>query len=183
MQFCKVAGQSLTVKQGESGKLESRTSFKVKHFFRFERYRVRVLTQQSSGLSQQCHTGSRACFEARCQLGLHFRGLLPAARVIVKVPRPAISMAQAQATHNTITLKGSTKIVTEFFSYAVNRQVAAVLITILLDHSCAFKQTRCAATLAAFCINEASTRLTTLSRKSSMVSALWCLLTLGCPAT
>ncbi|DBA99158.1 hypothetical protein WJX82_001946 [Trebouxia sp. C0006] len=29
-------------------------------------------------------------------------------------------MAQAQATHNTITLKGSTKIVTEFFAYAVN---------------------------------------------------------------
>ena len=28
---------------------------------------------------------------------------------------------QAVATHNTITLKGSTKIVTEFFGYAVNR--------------------------------------------------------------
>ena len=27
----------------------------------------------------------------------------------------------AQATKNTITLKGSTKIVTEFFAYAVNR--------------------------------------------------------------
>ena len=27
----------------------------------------------------------------------------------------------AQATQNTITLKGSTKIVTEFFAYAVNR--------------------------------------------------------------
>lgn len=28
---------------------------------------------------------------------------------------------QAQATKNVITLKGSTKIVTEFFAYAVNR--------------------------------------------------------------
>lgn len=30
-------------------------------------------------------------------------------------------MVQAQATENTITLRGSTKIVTEFFAYAVNR--------------------------------------------------------------
>lgn len=35
--------------------------------------------------------------------------------------RPYVAMAEAQATHNTITLKGSTKIVTEFFACAVNR--------------------------------------------------------------
>ena len=29
--------------------------------------------------------------------------------------------AQAQAQRNTITIRGSTKIVTEFFAYAVNR--------------------------------------------------------------
>jgi hypothetical protein len=32
---------------------------------------------------------------------------------------------QAQATRNTITIKGSTKIVTEFFAYAVNRRACA----------------------------------------------------------
>ena len=35
---------------------------------------------------------------------------------------PRLSMAaQAQAQRNTITIRGSTKIVTEFFAYAVNR--------------------------------------------------------------
>lgn len=33
----------------------------------------------------------------------------------------------AQATRNTITLKGSTKVVTEFFAYAVNRWVVQEL--------------------------------------------------------
>lgn len=33
---------------------------------------------------------------------------------------------QTQATRNTITIKGSTKIVTEFFAYAVNRHACAI---------------------------------------------------------
>ena len=37
-----------------------------------------------------------------------------------------MAAAQAQSTRNTITLKGSTAIVTEFFGYAVNRYVVYV---------------------------------------------------------
>ena len=39
-----------------------------------------------------------------------------------------VAAAQAQSTRNTITLKGSTAIVTEFFGYAVNRYVVYVEI-------------------------------------------------------
>ena len=35
--------------------------------------------------------------------------------------------AQAQATQNTISLRGSTQIVTEFFGYAVNRYILCAL--------------------------------------------------------
>jgi len=38
----------------------------------------------------------------------------------------------AQATQNIITLKGSTKIVTEFFAYAVNRQDLTIKLLNLL---------------------------------------------------
>lgn len=45
------------------------------------------------------------------------------------LPCPLGNMSKtAQATRNTITLKGSTKVVTEFFAYAVNRWVLNVMI-------------------------------------------------------
>ena len=65
---------------------------------------------------------------------------------------------QAQATRNTITLKGSTKVVSEFFAYAVNRYVIAQIISAslhvftlllsMLPHACtsglkAVYRTRC----------------------------------------
>ena len=44
------------------------------------------------------------------------------ARLCLPIVRVTGKMAnQAQATRNTITLKGSTKVVSEFFAYAVNR--------------------------------------------------------------